>query len=69
MPPKGVDGLLRDKTRPSGRKPLPEKVKLKVLKKTANEPPPNTTIGVRAQWRRPSASATPACSASGPKPA
>jgi transposase len=39
----GVDGLLRDKTRPSGRKPLPEKVKLKVLVKTANETPPNAT--------------------------
>jgi transposase len=39
----GVDGLLRDKTRPSGRKPLPEKVKLKVLAKTANETPPNAT--------------------------
>lgn len=39
----GVDGLLRDKTRPPGKKPLPQKVKLKVLKMTASETPPNAT--------------------------
>jgi transposase len=39
----GVDGLLRDKTRPSRVPPLPEKVKLTVLKKTANEMPANAT--------------------------
>jgi transposase len=39
----GVDGLMRDKTRPPGRKPLPQKVKLKVLKMTANATPPNAT--------------------------
>lgn len=39
----GVDGLRRDKTRRPGTKPLPSKVKLKVLKKTANELPPNAT--------------------------
>ncbi len=39
----GVDGLLRDKTRPPGRKPLPQKVKLKVLKMTATVTPPNAT--------------------------
>lgn len=39
----GVDGLLRDKTRPPGRKPLSQKVKLKVLKMTASETPPNST--------------------------
>lgn len=39
----GVDGLLRDKTRPPGRKPLPQKVKLKVLKMTASVTPPNAT--------------------------
>ena len=39
----GVEGLLRDKTRPPGRKPLPQSVKLKVLKMTANEAPPNAT--------------------------
>jgi transposase len=39
----GVDGLVRDKTRPPGKKPLPKKVKLKVLKMTATETPPNAT--------------------------
>ncbi len=39
----GVDGLMRDKTRPPGRKPLSQKVKLKVLKMTASETPPNAT--------------------------
>ena len=39
----GVEGLLRDKTRPPGRKPLPQSVKLRVLKMTANETPPNAT--------------------------
>ena len=39
----GVDGLLRDKTRPSGKKPLSQKVRLKVLAKTANERPANAT--------------------------
>ena len=39
----GVDGLLRDKTRPPGRKPLSAAVKRKVLSKTASEMPPNAT--------------------------
>ena len=39
----GVDGLLRDKTRPSRVKPLAEDVKLKVLTKTAGETPANAT--------------------------
>jgi len=39
----GVDGLLRDKTRPAGRKPLALKLKLKVLEMTACETPPNAT--------------------------
>ena len=39
----GVDGLLRDKTRPGGKKPLPQKVRLKVLAKTANATPANAT--------------------------
>jgi transposase len=39
----GVDGLLRDKTRPSRVAPLPEKVKLDVLTKTAKETPANAT--------------------------
>ena len=39
----GVDGLLRDKTRPPGKKPLSAAVKRKVLAKTASETPPNAT--------------------------
>jgi transposase len=39
----GVDGLLRDKTRPGRKKPLSVDVKLKVLAKTAQERPPNAT--------------------------
>jgi transposase len=44
----GVDGLLRDKTRPSGKKPLSRKVRLKVLAKTANTTPANATHWSRA---------------------
>jgi transposase len=39
----GVDGLLRDKTRPPGKKPLSAAVKRKVLVKTANQTPSNAT--------------------------
>ena len=39
----GVDGLLRDKTRPPGRKPLPSALKHKVLAKTARETPADAT--------------------------
>ena len=39
----GVDGLLRDKTRPSRVAPLDKKVKLAVLTKTATETPANAT--------------------------
>lgn len=39
----GVDGLLRDKTRPSRVKPLAQTVKVAVLKKTATERPANAT--------------------------
>jgi transposase len=39
----GVEGLLRDKTRPSRKPPLAAAVKLKVLTKTANETPANAT--------------------------
>ena len=48
----GVDGLLRDKTRPSGKKPLSQKVRLKVLAKTANGMPVNAT-----HWSRTSMAA------------
>jgi transposase len=44
----GIDGLLRDKTRPPGREPLSRKVRLKVLAKTANETPANATHWSRA---------------------
>ena len=47
MSPK-FDGLLRDKTRPPGKKPLPATVKRKVLTKTASETPPNATHWSRA---------------------
>src|ERR1700730_14387498 len=49
---KGVVGLLHDKTRPPGKKPLPAAVKRKVLTKTASETPPNAT-----QWSRASMAA------------
>jgi transposase len=39
----GVDGLLRDKTRPPGRKPLGAKIKAAVLAKTTTETPPAAT--------------------------
>jgi transposase len=39
----GVDGLLRDKTRPPGKKPLSAAVKRKVLAKTGSETPANAT--------------------------
>ena len=39
----GVDGLLRDRTRPSRVPPLPEATKLAVLRKTATETPANAT--------------------------
>src|SRR3954447_5713916 len=44
----GVLGLMRDKTRPSRNPPLPDKVKLAVLTKTANETPANATHWSRA---------------------
>jgi len=39
----GVDGLLRDKTRPPGRKPLSTDTKARALAKTARETPPDAT--------------------------
>ena len=44
----GVDGLMRDKTRPSRKPPLPDKVKLAVLAKTASQTPANATHWSRA---------------------
>ena len=48
----GVAGLIRDKTRPSRKPLLPDKVKLAVLTKTANEAPANAT-----HWSRPTMAA------------
>jgi len=39
----GVDGLLRDKTRPPGRKPLPPEIIRKVVSKTTTERPAEAT--------------------------
>src|SRR5919108_5769904 len=44
----GVEGLVRDKTRPSRKPPLPDAVKLAVLTKTANATPVNATHWSRA---------------------
>ena len=44
----GVEGLMRDKTRPSRKPPLPDKIKLAVLTKTAHETPANATHWSRA---------------------
>jgi len=44
----GVEGLLRDKTRPPGKTPLPAAIKHKVLTRTANETPANATHWSRA---------------------
>jgi transposase len=44
----GVEGLLRDKTRPSRKAPLTHAVKLAVLAKTANTTPANATHWSRA---------------------
>ena len=39
----GVDGLLRDKTRPPGKPPLPAETVRRVLDLTLSEPPDETT--------------------------
>jgi transposase len=39
----GVEGLLRDKTRPPGKKPLSDAIKVKVVTKTVKETPTNAT--------------------------
>ena len=44
----GVEGLKRDKTRPSRVPPLPIETKLKVITKTVQEVPPNATHWSRA---------------------
>lgn len=42
----GVDGLLRDKTRPSRIPALAQEVVARVLARTAEEPPGETTHGL-----------------------
>ena len=44
----GVDGLKRDKTRPSRVPPLPMETRLKVIARTVQETPPNATHWTRA---------------------
>ena len=39
----GVDGLLRDKTRPPGKPPVPAAIVAKVVEKTLHETPPEAT--------------------------
>ena len=39
----GVDGLLRDKTRPPGKAPVPEAVVTELVEKTLHETPPEAT--------------------------
>jgi hypothetical protein len=54
----GVDGLLSDKTRPPGKKPLLHGVPHKALLRTTNETPPRAAQWGVHQWCKPSASAT-----------
>ena len=42
---KGVDGLLKDATRPPGRKPLTARKINQVVNLTLNEKPPDATTG------------------------
>jgi transposase len=44
----GIDGLRRDKTRPSRVPPLPRETRLKVIAKTVQDTPPNATHWSRA---------------------
>ena len=50
----GVDGLLRDKTRPSRKPPLPaETIVARVVELTPRDPPARRPTGRRRRWRRP----------------
>ena len=49
----GVDGLLRDKTRPPGKKPLPAAVVLQVVTKTTTEHPTVKRRRISGRHRRP----------------
>ncbi len=48
----GIEGLLRDKTRPSRIPPPTEAVKLAVLTKTATEERSMRRTGAGRRWRR-----------------
>ena len=61
----GVDGLLRDKTRPPRVAPLGQEVIDRVVALTATEPPHEATHWTAPRWPRRPASASPRCSASG----
>src|SRR6478735_666226 len=63
----GVDGLIKGRSKPPGRKPLSAAMKLKVVERTVKERPART--GACDRWRKKWASATRACSASGPNTA
>ena len=61
----GVDGLLRDKTRPSRIPPLAPAVSERVVALTLADPPGETTHWTAARWPRRPASASARCSGSG----
>ena len=65
----GVEGLLRDKTRPSRIPPLPASVIERVVALTLDDPPGETTHWTAAGWPRPPGSASARCSASGARTA
>jgi hypothetical protein len=61
----GVDGLLRDKTRPSRKPPLDQTVIARLIDLTASPPPGETTHWTGPPWPKRSGSASARCSASG----
>jgi transposase len=61
----GVDGLLRDKTRPPGRARLDAEIIERVVALTAQDPPGETTHWTAGMMAKTSASACPRCSGSG----
>ena len=61
----GVDGLLRDKTRPSRIPPLDPEVAERVVALTLADPPARPPTGPPPPWPRRSASPSARCSASG----
>jgi len=57
----GVDGLLRDKTRPSGKSPLATTMIERVVALTGHDPPVRQRTGPRRRWQGRSASASARC--------